>query len=132
MLRTIVKTAKKPVSFTAKPVRFYSIPPFNVTPGPPRLNKKDQEEFERLQREANTTNAFNDYYQKEGIEADLVEEPILPKSEAAVDFHYHPEYRHIKPDFEGDRNPVTGEVGGPKQDPLRHGDYSFNGRVTDF
>ncbi|KAH6848058.1 hypothetical protein B0I37DRAFT_405877 [Chaetomium sp. MPI-CAGE-AT-0009] len=39
------------------------------------------------------------------------------------------------PEFEGDKNPATGEVGGPKNEPLRwggEGDWSFNGRVTDF
>jgi hypothetical protein len=39
------------------------------------------------------------------------------------------------PEFEGDKNPKTGEVGGPKNEPLRWGaagDYSYNGRVTDF
>ena len=39
------------------------------------------------------------------------------------------------PEFEGDVNPKTGEVGGPKNEPLRWGaggDWSFNGRVTDF
>lgn len=33
-----------------------------------------------------------------------------------------------KPLFEGERNPETGETGGPKTDPLKYGDYSFNGR----
>ncbi|KAK4247428.1 hypothetical protein C7999DRAFT_32096 [Corynascus novoguineensis] len=39
------------------------------------------------------------------------------------------------PEFDGDKNPKTGEVGGPKNEPLRWGgqsDCSFNGRVTDF
>ncbi len=39
------------------------------------------------------------------------------------------------PEFEGDKNPATGEVGGPKNEPLRwgsKGDWSFNGRCTDF
>lgn len=39
------------------------------------------------------------------------------------------------PEFEGDKNPKTGEVGGPKNEPLRwgsSGDWSYNGRVTDF
>ncbi|KAH6621633.1 hypothetical protein B0J18DRAFT_433007 [Chaetomium sp. MPI-SDFR-AT-0129] len=39
------------------------------------------------------------------------------------------------PEFEGDVHPKTGEVGGPKNEPLRWGsggDWSFNGRVTDF
>ncbi|SPQ27065.1 a079654b-94b9-4b81-b518-38e48885ac90 [Thermothielavioides terrestris] len=43
--------------------------------------------------------------------------------------------RGAPPEFEGDRNPRTGEVGGPKNEPLRWGstgDWSFNGRVTDF
>lgn len=111
--------------------------PIHGGPAPPRLSKEDQEEFERLQRTANTSTVFQEYNKKAeaeaGIEPSLsIDEPVLPKTEAAVDFHYHPEYRHIKPEFEGNKNPVTGEVGGPKQDPLRHGDYSFNGRVTDF
>ncbi|CAK7206530.1 hypothetical protein SEUCBS139899_009326 [Sporothrix eucalyptigena] len=44
-------------------------------------------------------------------------------------------WRGAPPEFDGDRNPKTGEVGGPKNEPLRwgsSGDWSFNGRVTDF
>lgn len=44
-------------------------------------------------------------------------------------------WRGAKPEFEGDTNPKTGEVGGPKTEPLRWGsagDWSYNGRVTDF
>ena len=48
----------------------------------------------------------------------------------------HPDVRRgASPEFEGDTNPKTGEVGGPKNDPLRwgvNGDWSYNGRVTDF
>ncbi|KAI9820737.1 MAG: putative mitochondrial protein, conserved [Pycnora praestabilis] len=48
----------------------------------------------------------------------------------------HPDVRRgAFPEFEGDRNPKTGEVGGPKNEPLRWGgdvDWSYNGRVTDF
>ncbi|KAI9848972.1 MAG: putative mitochondrial protein, conserved [Sclerophora amabilis] len=48
----------------------------------------------------------------------------------------HPDVRRgARPEFEGDRNPKTGEVGGPKNEPLRWGDggdWSYNGRVTDF
>ena len=45
----------------------------------------------------------------------------------------HPDARKpIEPEFKGDINPVTGEQGGPKRDPLRHGDWSFGGKVTDF
>ncbi|EPE03035.1 fmp21-like protein [Ophiostoma piceae UAMH 11346] len=44
-------------------------------------------------------------------------------------------WRGAPPEFEGERNPRTGEVGGPKNEPLRWGaagDWSYNGRVTDF
>jgi hypothetical protein len=48
----------------------------------------------------------------------------------------HPNLRRgAPPEFEGDVNPKTGEVGGPKNEPLRwghRGDWSYNGRVTDF
>jgi hypothetical protein len=51
----------------------------------------------------------------------------------------HPDIRRgAKPEFEGDINPKTGEIGGPKNEPLRwgstgeRGDWSYNGRVTDF
>ncbi|RVX75669.1 hypothetical protein B0A52_00025 [Exophiala mesophila] len=43
--------------------------------------------------------------------------------------------RGAKPEFEGDVNPKTGEVGGPKNEPLRwgaSGEWSYNGRTTDF
>ncbi|KAL8760516.1 MAG: hypothetical protein Q9184_003314 [Pyrenodesmia sp. 2 TL-2023] len=44
----------------------------------------------------------------------------------------HPDVRRgTKPEFEGERNPKTGEVGGPKNEPLRWGggvDWSYNGR----
>lgn len=48
----------------------------------------------------------------------------------------HPNVRRgAAPEFAGDTNPKTGEVGGPKNEPLRWGvnsDWSYNGRVTDF
>lgn len=110
-------------------------------PSPPPLPKEDQEEFERLQRQANVSRAFQEYEDKVELEddnAELDEEllqagpQINQSSMAAQNLHPDFHYRNIKPDFEGDKNPKTGEVGGPKQDPLRHGDYSFNCRVTDF
>lgn len=93
--------------FSTRPAVFADL--FKQQPAPPRLPKEDQEEFERLQREAHNSFAKDD-------NGELV----------------HPQYHKPYAEFEGDRNPETGEVGGPKQDPLRHGDYSFNGRVTDF
>ncbi|KAF2639151.1 DUF1674-domain-containing protein, partial [Massarina eburnea CBS 473.64] len=48
----------------------------------------------------------------------------------------HPNMRRgAPPEFVGEVNPKTGEVGGPKNEPLRWGtagDWSYNGRVTDF
>lgn len=74
-------------------------------PGPIPLPRAEQEEFEELQKQA----------QAEALTREV-----------------HPDAVDRYEEFEGDVNPVTGEIGGPKQDPLRHGDYSFNGRVTDF
>jgi hypothetical protein len=43
----------------------------------------------------------------------------------------------LKPEFDGDINPSTGERGGPKREPVQRwveeeGDWSFKGRVSDF
>ncbi|ORZ24474.1 hypothetical protein BCR42DRAFT_403027 [Absidia repens] len=38
----------------------------------------------------------------------------------------------LQPEFKGDVNPKTGEVNGPKNEPVKHNDWSFGGRVTDF
>lgn len=99
--------------------------------GPPKLPKEDQEEFERLQKIAQSQEAI-DAYNRE-VEGDSTKEslnsPLLTKNDIGS---FSPEFTKTLPEFEGDKNPETGEIGGPKQDPLRHGDYSFNGRVTDF
>jgi hypothetical protein len=129
-------------------------------PGPPRLPKEEQEIFEKLQEKS--TGAFstprsstsptdpappthNPVADSEGN----VTEPS--RSDSAGDMlaqlkerarvaangdgaELHPNVRRgAKPEFEGEVNPSTGEVGGPKNDPLRwKGDWSYNGRVTDF
>jgi hypothetical protein len=131
-------------------------------PGPPRLPKEEQEIFEKLQEQS--TGAFstprsstsptdpappthNPVADSEGN----VTEPS--RSESAGDMlamlkerarvaangdgeELHPNVRRgAKPEFEGEVNPATGEVGGPKNNPLRwgdRGDWSYNGRVTDF
>jgi hypothetical protein len=37
------------------------------------------------------------------------------------------------PDFEGEENPHTGEVGGPKKEPLQwEREWTYGGRATDF
>ncbi|KAF8556361.1 hypothetical protein OG21DRAFT_1506633 [Imleria badia] len=83
-------------------------------PAPPPLPRAQQREFEDLQRAASRT-------------------------EAEADLALHPDARKpLKPDFEGDTNPRTGEQGGPKTEPVAKwveeddGDWSFKGRVSDF
>ncbi|KAF9268936.1 hypothetical protein L218DRAFT_540383 [Marasmius fiardii PR-910] len=85
-------------------------------PSPPLLPREQQLEFEELQHKAQTPLASN---------AD------------ATDMSIHPDAREpLKPSFEGDVNPVTGEQGGPKREPVGkwgdEGDWSFKGRVSDF
>lgn len=134
---------------------------FATGPAPPRLPPKEQEEFERLQR--SSTGAFstpkvtvnptiatptpararpqiNQSPASKEPESD-VESEIINARVAATGRgeELHPDIRRgAKPEFEGDVNPKTGEVGGPKNEPLRwgstgeRGDWSYNGRVTDF
>ena len=121
---------------------------FQDQPAPPRLPADQQAEFERLQRAA---------------EADLRShtrvEPATPSSPLATSRHVSTPSsapaaavdntpaspaagsfsggvrQGAPPEFEGDKNPKTGEIGGPKNEPLRwgsEGDWSYNGRVTDF
>lgn len=100
-------------------------------PSPPKLDRKEQKEFERLQKLAASQAAIESY--NEQVKNDPTKESLnnelLTKNDVGS---FSPEFSKTIPEFEGDINPQTGEVGGPKQDPLRHGDYSFNGRVTDF
>ncbi|KAG6911120.1 hypothetical protein DXG01_003860 [Tephrocybe rancida] len=80
-------------------------------PAPPPLPRNQQREFEQLQRAP--------------LAADRPE----------ADLTLHPDARTpLTPDFEGDVNPLTGEQGGPKKEPVRswggesEGDWSFKGR----
>jgi len=44
----------------------------------------------------------------------------------ASDSEMHPDaYKKPAPEFEGNVNPKTGEVNGPKNEPLKHGDWSL-------
>jgi hypothetical protein len=70
----------------------------------PLESAQDQAEFEQLVKDAQSEPATN-----------------------------HPDASTPVPEeFVGDTNPVTGEIGGPKREPVRFGDWSFKGRVTDF
>ena len=137
---------------------------FGSAPAPPRLPKEEQERYEELQRSSTgafstpkpsvivnqsppqsealprTRPQIN---QSPHIEVED-EPPTAQKLEninAKVEAtgrgeELHPDIRRgTQPEFEGERNPKTGESGGPKNEPLRWGggvDWSYNGRVTDF
>ena len=131
-------------------------------PAPPRLPKEEQDIFEKLQEQStgafstprSSTSATDTAPPSRNPVADEngnVAEPARSqnaddmlaqlKERARVSANgdgeeLHPNVRRgAKPEFEGDVNPQTGEVGGPKNNPLRWGeksDWSYNGRVTDF
>ncbi|GAA5937019.1 Sdh8p [Sporobolomyces koalae] len=89
-------------------------------PSPPPLPPKEQREFEELIRRQNAPASKP----LTGVGLDQPEQDQV---------ELHPDYRaKPKPKFQGDRNPETGEVGGPKNEPLQHGDWSYGGKVTDF
>ena len=137
--------------------------PFGAGPAPPRLPENEQKLYEQLQR--SSTGAFSTpkpmvvVNQSPASPTPAQSKPQinqLPNTNrkstspsdrdiAAVDARVratgdgeelHPDIRRgVQPEFEGERNPKTGEIGGPKNEPLRWGgnvDWSYNGRVTDF
>lgn len=131
---------------------------WSTGPSPLRLPKEEQEIFEKLQQQS--TGAFStprSTEQPSNAGAAAEELPDAQKlsstsSEASQMLEQlrerarvvakgdgeelHPNVRRgAPPEFKGDVNPKTGEVGGPKNDPLKwgvQGDWSYNGRVTDF
>ncbi|KAF2089835.1 DUF1674-domain-containing protein [Saccharata proteae CBS 121410] len=137
---------------------------FRTGPSPVRLPKEEQEIFEELQRRSTgafstpreapkinqsphtTVNATRPQINQSPHSVN--QSPDSTASGASEDGktfqvnasgegeELHPDVRRgAKPEFEGDVNPKTGEVGGPKNEPLRWGavgDWSYNGRVTDF
>lgn len=125
-------------------------------PSPPRLPKEEQEIFEKLQQQStgafstpHTTHHTIDHTKPESevaqvaytssSEADAMLEQLRERARLVAKGdgeELHPNVRRgAPPEFEGDVNPKTGEVGGPKNEPLKWGvtgDWSYNGRVTDF
>lgn len=96
-------------------------------PAPPPLPPKEQREFEELVRAAAAPASSSNPNSAIASEVSELQARIAKGEEL------HPDARKpLKPEFEGDTNPVTGEIGGPKRDPLRHGDWSYGGRITDF
>ena len=97
-------------------------------PSPPPLPEKDQREFEELVRQANAPLAHSS--QSQSTTTTTSNNGV--RLEQGEELHPDAKGKAIVPDFEGDVNPKTGERGGPKTEPLRHGDWSFGGRATDF
>lgn len=116
-----------------KNIRLYSTKfPAEYTPAPPRLPKEEQEEFEKLQKIANSQAAIDEYNEQiESTGAANSDTSNVNNLNIRSDIGGFQFFKTV-PEFEGDVNPVTGERGGPKQDPLKHSEWSFNGRVTDF
>lgn len=139
-------------------------PAFASGPAPPRLPKEEQELYEQLQRSStgafstpkpsvviNQSPASSDTPPRTRPQINqsphAEEKPELPTEQMLANIdakvaatgkgeELHPDVRRgTLPEFEGERNPKTGETGGPKNEPLRWGggvDWSYNGRVTDF
>ncbi|GAA5979122.1 hypothetical protein JCM10908_002812 [Rhodotorula pacifica] len=97
-------------------------------PAPPALPPHLQREFDELVRRAQTPAAPG-----VKLDSDTDTATVADKSRADPEQEMHPDLRRKpKPEFQGDLNPVTGEVGGPKIEPLKHGDWQYGGRATDF
>lgn len=149
--------------FLSSSARLRATPPFASGPAPPRLPKEDQEIYEQLQRSSTgafstprTSVVINQSPASSSAQPSVSQINQSPHTEAASlserdrelaainarvkatgdGEELHADVRRgAKPEFEGDRNPKTGESGGPKNEPLRWGgnvDWSYNGRVTDF
>lgn len=109
---------------------------FGSGPAPPRLPKEEQEIFEKLQRQSTgafSTPRVNQPGDSQSPQTSPSQDQKIPEQSDGA----YPDIRDygLKPEFEGDKNPKTGEIGGPKNEPLRwgaNGDWSFGGRVTDF
>ncbi|KID99715.1 FMP21-like protein, partial [Metarhizium majus ARSEF 297] len=110
---------------------------FQTRPAPPKLPASQQAEFERLQREAAVSSAFQPANTGAPAESPSTQGQRQTQANTLTEEEsVNPAlFRGAPPEFDGDKNPKTGEVGGPKNEPLRwggDGDWSYNGRVTDF
>ncbi|EJP61665.1 Protein of unknown function DUF1674 [Beauveria bassiana ARSEF 2860] len=127
-LRRITTTTTRAAAAAAAVTRRHASN-FGASPSPPKLPAKEQAEFERLQRAAAVSSAF-----QPAEAAAAAPENTTQATESELN-EGGGLYRGARPEFDGDKNPRTGEVGGPKNEPLRWGsggDWSYNGKVTDF
>ena len=157
-------TARVIRSFATTSIQRQDQNPFGAFsgPSPPRLPKDDQDIFEELQRQS--TGAFstprvppkiNQSPNSTDTDAAEAQSEIDARADKISDApskfqvqfekvieargkgeELHPNVRlGAQPEFEGEKNPKTGEVGGPKNEPLRWGaagEWTYNGRTTDF
>lgn len=108
-------TAAPRTSFRALSTSAPSLAAFN-RPAPPPLPRSQQKDFEELLRRVNApaSQAAADFAAGEGTE--------LP-TEAEATNMMHPQFRaKLGAEFEGEVNPITGESGGSKREPLKHGE----------
>ncbi|KAL5336967.1 hypothetical protein BJX70DRAFT_400145 [Aspergillus crustosus] len=107
---------------------------FQQGPAPPRLPEDEQRIFEELQKQS--TGAFSTPRSPPKVAQSPDSEPEAQVQASGDAEESHPDKKQgPKPEFDGEKNPKTGEVGGPKNEPLRWGaggDWSYGGRVTDF
>ncbi|PHH71416.1 hypothetical protein CDD82_6527 [Ophiocordyceps australis] len=107
---------------------------FAPKPSPPKLPADQQAEFERLQRLAAASPPPPAFDQSTSAAPPSGHQPSRTTTNVVSDVN-QPIRRGAPPEFSGHVNPKTGEVDGPKNDPLRWGgesDWSYNGRTTDF
>lgn len=119
-------------------------------PSPPRLPKDEQDIFDQLQKQSNdgfstplapssknspqpsiNSGPASALGATTQVSADA--SPNAVGQDVRKGDELHPNVRKgAPPEFEGDRNPKTGEQNGPKVEPLRWGggvDWSYNGRT---
>lgn len=91
-------------------------------PSPPPLPREAQREFEELVRKTQAP----------------LSQASSNRALAEAELAMHPDARApLAAEFDGEVNPLTGERGGPKREPVKKwvegdGDWSFKGRVSDF
>lgn len=109
---------------------------FSRGPAPPLLDRREQRDFDELIRKVNLPASKASAASEEGGENGGVAsargendiQAAIDEDEAVM----HPDFRQ-KPRraFEGEVDPETGEIGGPKSNPLSHGEcLSFATGVT--
>ena len=126
ILRTLPRSLPRLTPFASSStssIRTYASRSSFTRPGPPPLPAADQAEFEAQQKAAQTV----------GATPASTLPPSEVSKEADIDLEKHRDLRRGPiPEFMGERNPKTGEMGGPKVDPFKSGDgdWSYAGRVT--